>query len=587
MEAELHDGTILEFPDGTDPQVIQAAVKKMVAQTTTPEPRSFIEETGRQLGLTARHGIEGIGGLYDIFANPIKASLNTVLPDDMQIQGQTGKKLSDMIGLPEPESGTQRVVGDIVRAAASGGGFVKGAQLGAKATTGVANAVMQQLAKAPAAQIVAAGSSGAASGLTREAGGGAGAQLAAGLAGAMAPTAVGSAINAGRAVKDYIYPSIGSLGRRAAGDKADDVIAALMKTKSNVPGVKLTAGEASVPANSAEFAAFQKATSAENASKFYGPMGVKGQQATARQEAVRSFGKTPKELASAISNRTAASTVNYEKAFMQQVKADPSLLKMMQNPYVKDVLPEALKLAQANGITPKANMTEFMHFVKLGLDARLQSANNPNLPALSNATKKAIQDAQANLVSWMGKKNPLYDAARVSHSTASAPINQMKVGQELEQSLVAPATGAERAASFGNKVRNAENTISKSTGKPRIDSLVPSQKKVVDAIEEDFLRNQQFKDLALAGKKGMEERIGAPTVPPTGMFQPAISAARSWVNKGLGSGHQQALKRAAEVMDNPQEMARLMEAAKPAQRKILEALWAQRLMQGAVTNAED
>ena len=31
MEAELADGTILEFPDGTDPSVIQATVKKMIA----------------------------------------------------------------------------------------------------------------------------------------------------------------------------------------------------------------------------------------------------------------------------------------------------------------------------------------------------------------------------------------------------------------------------------------------------------------------------------------------------------------------------------------------------------------------------
>ena len=117
--------------------------------------------------------------------------------------------------------------------------------------------------------------------------------------------------------------------------------------------------------------------------------------------------------------------------------------------------------------------------------------------------------------------------------------------------------------------------------------MTPAQRKIVDAIEEDFLRNQQFKELAIAGKQGMEERIGAPTLPPTGFFQPVISAARSWVNKGLGTGHQQALKRAAEVMDNPQEMARLMREATPAQRKILEALWAQRTMQGVVTSSEN
>ena len=163
----------------------------------------------------------------------------------------------------------------------------------------------------------------------------------------------------------------------------------------------------------------------------------------------------------------------------------------------------------------------------------------------------------------------------------------MRVGQELEQALVAPATGMERAASFGAKARQAENTISKGSGNPRIEDLTPAQRKIVDVIEEDFSRNQQFKDMAIAGRQSMEERIGAPTVPPTGMFQPLVSAARSWVNNGLGTGHAQALRRAAEVMDDPVEMARQMQAATPAQRKVLEALWAQRAMQGVVTSAED
>lgn len=575
-------------------RALAGEVRRLRSALPTPAPdqapireRGYGEEALRQVGLTGRAGIEGVGGTLDLLASPIRAGLNLALPKDKQIQWQTGKSIADLIGLPSPDTPTERVAGDVARSMAAGGGFVKGAQLATPAVSGVTNAVMQQLATAPAAQVVASGSAGAGSGLAREAGGDELTQMAAGITGAVAPAGVGSAINVARSVKDAVYPSVGSLGRRAAGDKSDDVINALMQTRSNVPGVKLTAGEASVPANSAEFASFQKAAANENASKFYGPLGVKGQQAQARVDAVRSFGKTPQELDAAVASRSATSAKNYGDAFQQQINADPTLAKMFQNPYVKDVLPEALKLAQANGISPKANMTEFLHFVKLGLDAKLQSANNANLPAISSAAKSTIQDAKEGLVSWMGAKNPKYDVARASHTADSIPINQMRVGQELERALVAPATGAERAASFGTKVRQAETTMSKGSGRPQIEALTDPQRKVVAAIEEDFLRNKQFETLAAAGKQGMEERIGAPQVPPTGMFQPLISAARSWVNKGLGTGHQQALKRAAEVMDNPQEMARQMQAATPAQRKILEALWAQRLIQGVVTGAED
>lgn len=42
IEAQLADGRVLEFPDGTDPSVIQATVKRIVAQSAPPQERTFI-----------------------------------------------------------------------------------------------------------------------------------------------------------------------------------------------------------------------------------------------------------------------------------------------------------------------------------------------------------------------------------------------------------------------------------------------------------------------------------------------------------------------------------------------------------------
>lgn len=42
IEAQLADGRILEFPDGTDPSVIQATVKRIVAQSAPPQERTFV-----------------------------------------------------------------------------------------------------------------------------------------------------------------------------------------------------------------------------------------------------------------------------------------------------------------------------------------------------------------------------------------------------------------------------------------------------------------------------------------------------------------------------------------------------------------
>ena len=53
IQAELHDGRILEFPDGTDPSVVQATVKKVLginAEAPAAEKPAPVE---RKLGLSS------------------------------------------------------------------------------------------------------------------------------------------------------------------------------------------------------------------------------------------------------------------------------------------------------------------------------------------------------------------------------------------------------------------------------------------------------------------------------------------------------------------------------------------------------
>jgi hypothetical protein len=65
IEAQLADGRILEFPDGTDPSVIQATVKRIVAQSSAPKQSTIGSELvrgGKQLVSSAR---TGIGSIFD------------------------------------------------------------------------------------------------------------------------------------------------------------------------------------------------------------------------------------------------------------------------------------------------------------------------------------------------------------------------------------------------------------------------------------------------------------------------------------------------------------------------------------------
>lgn len=142
-----------------------------------------IADVPRQLGLTARYGLEGVGGMLDTLATPFRAALNVVGVDSKPGSGQV---LANALGLPQPQTAQERIVGDAARTVA--GGVVPlgaGAAL-AKGATGVTQGVGRMLASNPGQQLVSAAGSGLAGGYARETGGNNAAQLVASIAGGLA-----------------------------------------------------------------------------------------------------------------------------------------------------------------------------------------------------------------------------------------------------------------------------------------------------------------------------------------------------------------------------------------------------------------
>lgn len=138
----------------------------------------------RQLGLTARYGMEGLANSAQIVTEPMR-----YLTD--RVTGMTGKstplgaqatKLADLIGLPSPESANERVIGDGTRLVAGGGGLVGGARA-ASALPGAVGKIMTGMAANPTSQLSAAGGAGLLGGASREAGGDAWQQAGASLVG--------------------------------------------------------------------------------------------------------------------------------------------------------------------------------------------------------------------------------------------------------------------------------------------------------------------------------------------------------------------------------------------------------------------
>jgi hypothetical protein len=131
---------------------------------------SVVDETMRNLGLTARAGAEGAASLIGIVYDPLKEIVNL----GSKIAGGKGdipsyraqiSSILDNLGLPEPETTAERVSGAITSGMSAGGGSVVVAKNLAKVLTGLSQKVSQIMATAPTAQVVGSGT-GAGSGQT-------------------------------------------------------------------------------------------------------------------------------------------------------------------------------------------------------------------------------------------------------------------------------------------------------------------------------------------------------------------------------------------------------------------------------------
>lgn len=161
-------------------------------------------ELVRQLGLTARDAINGITGLPAMVGDALNAGVNagirgvndvagTNIP---QIKSASGalNDIENRVGLPQPQTGTERVVNDIATAMAGAGGQSAAAkQIADVLANPRAVSLLRDIAANPSQQIAAAAGGAGGAGAARESGASPIVQAAAGLAGGMAPSAAAAA----------------------------------------------------------------------------------------------------------------------------------------------------------------------------------------------------------------------------------------------------------------------------------------------------------------------------------------------------------------------------------------------------------
>lgn len=218
----FEDGTkhvYQQAPDNLTPDQVSARAQHDFGKSVmsldggrpaTVEAGAAINQIPRQLGLTARYGLEGLGQVAEIVTEPLRQNITDPLARAMGAKGTSkpmggvASDVADWFGLPSPQGANERVVGDMTRMVAGGGGMIGGARKAAQ-LPGLVGDVGRFMAQNAGGQLVSAAGAGGAAGASREAGGSAAMQAAAGvLGGIAAPAALAGARRVGQAATDAV-----------------------------------------------------------------------------------------------------------------------------------------------------------------------------------------------------------------------------------------------------------------------------------------------------------------------------------------------------------------------------------------------
>lgn len=176
-----------------------------VAPTAPSPERSTLHELGRQVGLAARYGLEGTAQAAQLVTEPIRQNITDPAAKALGFKpgrplSEAANQLANAVGLPQPETAQERVVGEASRLVA-GAGLTMGAGGAASALPGMTGKVGTALAAQPAQQAVSAAGAGLLGGAAKENGADpllqAGAALVGGVGASMATDA---AMRMGRGV---------------------------------------------------------------------------------------------------------------------------------------------------------------------------------------------------------------------------------------------------------------------------------------------------------------------------------------------------------------------------------------------------
>lgn len=435
------------------------------AKTPVASEPSLWDKATRGVGLGIRNVVTGVTGLPTMVGNALNTGINYGIQG---INDATGAHIPQMsmpsdavqqgmnaAGLPQAQTGTERVLGDIQSGMASVAPSLAAGGLLSQAASPVTSAIGRSLQAMPGMQLTGAAGSGAGAGIARENGAGPTGQLVAGiLGGGLGAVAPSAAIGTARAIaatpenirgvmQPFTNPQayVGSQLAGQLGQDAATIAENIRNAAQYVPGsLPTTAQVGATPT----LVATEKSLANLSPDFKIGMAAREADNNAARWQALTDVAQTPEALAQAQAARQAAASPLYDAAHANTANVGRGFINFANRPAVQQAMQQADTLARNEGValkwpTPddRAISGQALDYTSRALGDMIDAAKRSG----NNQQARALADAQQYLQSWTSQYVPGVRQAAAVYAEHSTPVNTMEAGQQIANSLGTRAMG--------------------------------------------------------------------------------------------------------------------------------------------------
>jgi hypothetical protein len=439
FDVEMPDGTIIsDIPDGTTKEQVLAkynAMQGVVAQQPTqPTKRSTLEEIGRQVGLTARAG-------YEAFTSPATAVLEagrTAYNLGAQALGSQSRlpsfyaeqaKSLTSAGLPQAETGLERAVQAGTQAMASTGAA-------AKMLPNVPALAGDLIRQVPSAGVGGLLSQPAAEAVKDITGSDLAALIAGGVVGAAGAAGTGKGITAAQQAKTPLYTMEQIKQRASRSYNAMDEAGVVMKptsTQGMINDIKTALDDARMIPGTDQAKTVN--ASLDQITKMINQQGVSFTALEKMREILNDLKGNPdksirrlgnvavNQFDNYVSNVTGKDVLAGQAGLDKAVQSVMSARKDWRNMSRASVLDDALNVAEAKALDPKASESELIRrgFINIAADKNKMSLFSKNE---QNAIKAVAKGGTLDpLLSIAARFSPL--RSQLTAATEMAAFTQM------------------------------------------------------------------------------------------------------------------------------------------------------------------